>query len=36
MICNKCITFSLLKINNSDRQKRRIKAGDIMAWQKVL
>ncbi|AQV70942.1 alpha-ketoglutarate permease [Escherichia coli] len=24
------------KINNSDRQKHRITAGDIMAWLKVL
>ncbi|AHM44830.1 alpha-ketoglutarate permease [Escherichia coli] len=37
MIRNKCITFSLpKKINNSDRQKHRITAGDIMAWLKVL
>ncbi|POH78303.1 alpha-ketoglutarate permease [Escherichia coli] len=36
MICNKCITFFLPKINKSDRQKHRITAGDIMAWLKVL
>ncbi|RCP05067.1 alpha-ketoglutarate permease [Escherichia coli] len=37
MIRNKCITFYLpKKINNSDRQKHRITAGDIMAWLKVL
>ncbi|ONG16281.1 alpha-ketoglutarate permease [Escherichia coli] len=37
MIRNKCITFFYQKkINNSDRQKHRITAGDIMAWLKVL
>ncbi|EOJ8906256.1 hypothetical protein ACRROX_005156, partial [Escherichia coli] len=28
--------FFAKKINNSDRQKHRITAGDIMAWLKVL